>query len=94
MQDVSLFSLQEIIVRFLKVSAALQAAIAEAGFMTGMERNSDIVKLASYAPLFIHQENHGWATNLINIDNHRCAKSYLHPRELLFYHGFCSCIII
>ena len=41
--------------------------------MTGLERNSQIVTLASYAPLFVHAENHGWATNLINIDNHRCA---------------------
>ena len=50
----------------------LQGAVAEASFMTGMERNSDIVKLASYAPLFVHTQNRIWPTNMIVIDNHRC----------------------
>lgn len=41
--------------------------------MTGMERNSDIVQLASYAPLFVHVENRNWPTNMIVFDNHRYA---------------------
>ena len=32
----------------------LRAAVGEAAFMTGMERNSDIVVMASYAPLFVN----------------------------------------
>ena len=32
----------------------LRAAVGEAAFMTGMERNSDVVVMASYAPLFVN----------------------------------------
>jgi hypothetical protein len=39
--------------------------------MTGMERNSDIVQLAAYAPLMVHAEDHRCPTNLIVFDNHR-----------------------
>ena len=51
----------------------LQGAVAEASFMTGMERNSDIVQMAAYAPLFVHAENRIWPTNMIVIDNYRSA---------------------
>ena len=57
------------------VPSSVQAAVSEASFMTGMERNSDIIKLASYAPLFVHTENRIWPTNMIVIDNHRCKES-------------------
>jgi alpha-L-arabinofuranosidase len=49
----------------------LRAAVAEAAFMTGMERNSDVVQLASYAPLFAHTRYTAWNPNAINFDNHR-----------------------
>jgi len=49
--------------------------VAEAGFMTGMERNSDIVWLAAYAPLMVHAEDHRCPTNLIVFDNHRLVSS-------------------
>jgi alpha-N-arabinofuranosidase len=44
-------------------------AIAEAAFMTGLERNADIVQMASYAPLFAHTEAWQWTPNLIWVDN-------------------------
>ena len=47
----------------------LLAALSEAAFMTGMERNSDLVTMASYAPLFENKNDRGWPTNLIWIDN-------------------------
>ena len=43
------------------------AALGDAAFMTGIERNSDIVTMASYAPLFVNV-NYGayqWAPDLI-----------------------------
>ena len=49
----------------------MQAAVAEAAFMTGLERNSEVVQLAAYAPLFVHANFVNWPTNLIVIDNHR-----------------------
>jgi alpha-L-arabinofuranosidase len=49
----------------------LRAAIGEAAFMTGMERNSDIVELASYAPLFVNMNHRAWNPDLINFDSSR-----------------------
>jgi alpha-N-arabinofuranosidase len=48
----------------------LQAALADAAWMTGMERNSDIVIMASYAPLFVNVNPGGmqWETDLIGYD--------------------------
>lgn len=71
----------------------VQGAVAEAGFMTGMERNSDIVKLASYAPLFVHTENRGWPTNMIVFDNHRLAASpdAYPPSMIAFDNHRCAC---
>lgn len=49
----------------------LRAAVAEAAFMTGMERNSDVVVLASYAPLFVNVNSKIWNPDLINFDTSR-----------------------
>ena len=43
----------------------LRAAIGEAAFMCGLERNADIVKLAAYAPLFANAKHTSWTPNLI-----------------------------
>lgn len=49
----------------------LLGALAEAAFLTGVERNSDLVKMASYAPLFENVNDRVWPTNLIWFDSHR-----------------------
>ncbi len=49
----------------------LLAAISEAAFLTGLERNADVVHMASYAPLFAHVEGWQWAPDLIWVDNVR-----------------------
>lgn len=49
--------------------ANMNAALAEAAFLTGVERNSDLVKMASYAPLFENNNRRDWPTNLIWINN-------------------------
>jgi alpha-L-arabinofuranosidase len=48
-----------------------RTAIAEAAFMTGLERNADVVNMASYAPLFAHIDGWQWTPNLIWVDNLR-----------------------
>ena len=48
-----------------------EGAIAEAAFMTGLERNADVVRMASYAPLFAHVDAWQWTPNLIWFDNLR-----------------------
>ncbi len=50
----------------------LAAALGEAAFMTGIERNSDIVELAAYAPLFAHVDGIQWHPDLIYYDNSSC----------------------
>ncbi len=47
----------------------LAAAVGEAAFMVGMERNGDFVKMAAYAPLLQHAEDRTWPVNLINFNN-------------------------
>lgn len=44
-------------------------ALSEAAFMTGLERNADIVHLSSYAPLLAHAEGWQWTPDLIWFDN-------------------------
>jgi alpha-L-arabinofuranosidase len=49
----------------------LRGAVGEAAFMIGMERNSDIVTMASYAPLFVNVNHKRWNPDLINFDSSR-----------------------
>lgn len=44
-------------------------ALSEAAFMTGLERNADVVKMASYAPLFAHVDGWQWTPDLIWFNN-------------------------
>jgi alpha-N-arabinofuranosidase len=43
----------------------LECALAEAAYMTGLERNADVVRMASYAPLFANSEAWQWTPDLI-----------------------------
>jgi hypothetical protein len=47
----------------------LRGAIGEAAFMTGLERNSDQVIMASYAPLLVNLNHRAWNPDLINFDS-------------------------
>lgn len=47
------------------------AAVGEAAFMTGLERNADVVEMASYAPLLVHPDWRSWNPNAIVFDNSR-----------------------
>jgi len=60
----------------------LLTALAEACFMTGIERNADVVSMASYAPLFAHISGWQWTPNLIWFNN---EKSYVTPNYWVQY---------
>jgi alpha-N-arabinofuranosidase len=47
----------------------LECALAEAAYMTGLERNGDVVRMASYAPLFANSEAWQWTPDLIWVDS-------------------------
>jgi alpha-L-arabinofuranosidase len=48
------------------------SALAEAAFMTGLDRNSAVVNMASYAPLLAHVDAWQWRPDLIWFDNLNC----------------------
>ena len=52
-----------------------EGALAEAAFMTGLERNADVVQMATYAPLFSHVEGRQWQPDLIWFDNLRSYRT-------------------
>lgn len=49
----------------------LYAALGEAAFLMGIEKNQDIVTLASYAPLFENVNYRAWYPDLIRFNNHQ-----------------------
>lgn len=62
----------------------LHSALSEARFLMGLESNPEVVKLASFAPLFENVLYKQWNPNLISFDNHRsCGLPVLHILGLL-----------
>lgn len=48
---------------------SFNTALSEAAFMTGLERNADVVHMATYAPLLAHYDAMQWSPDLIWFDN-------------------------
>ncbi|GAA2215745.1 hypothetical protein GCM10009850_112130 [Nonomuraea monospora] len=59
-------------------------ALAEASYMTGLERNSDVVELASYAPLLANVDYVDWTPDLIWFDNDQAYGSPSYHVQRLF----------
>lgn len=51
----------------------MQAAVSDAIYVLSMEKNADLVKMSSYAPLLVNEHDVDWPVNLIHFD---AAKSY------------------
>lgn len=51
------------------------ASLLEAAFLTGVERNADVVHMATYAPLLAHVEGWQWRPDLIWFDNLRSVRT-------------------
>ena len=62
----------------------LKAALSEAAYMTGLERNGDIVVMAAYAPLFGNLTATHWAPDLIWFNNHTSTASINYYMQKLF----------
>lgn len=57
-----------------------ECALSEAAFMTGLERNADLVVMTSYAPLFAHADAWQWTPDLIwfnNLSSYGTANYYV-----------------
>ena len=65
-------------------SNRLEAALAEAAYMTGLERNGDIVVMAAYAPLFGNLTATHWAPDLIWFNNNLSTGSINYYMQKLF----------
>ena len=63
-RDVAVFA-GEYAAHDLNLTNSVESALAEAAMMTGMEKNGDVVKLASYAPLFNRIGHSQWTPDLI-----------------------------
>ena len=62
------------------------AALLEAAFMTGLERNADIVHMATYAPLFAHVEGWQWRPDMIWFDNLNSVRTVSYYVQQLYGH--------
>ncbi|WP_327730544.1 carbohydrate binding domain-containing protein [Streptomyces sp. NBC_00487] len=63
---------------------AFKNALSEAAFMTGLERNADIVKLASYAPLLANEDYVQWSPDMIWFNNRASWNSANYETQKLF----------
>ncbi len=61
-----------------------EASLLEAAFMTGVERNADVVEMATYAPLFAHVDGWQWRPDMIWYDNLRSFRSCSYYVQQLF----------
>lgn len=59
-------------------------SLLEAAFMTGMERNADVVHMATYAPLFAHVDGWQWRPDMIWFDNLRSVKTVSYYVQQLY----------
>ena len=62
-------------------------ALCEAAFMTGFERNADVVHLCTYAPLFAHVDAWQWRPDLIWFDNLSLVKTPNYYVQQLYGHN-------
>jgi alpha-L-arabinofuranosidase len=63
------------------------SAMCEAAFMTGLERNADIVHMCTYAPLFAHIDAWQWRPDMIWYDNLRLMKTPNYYVQQMYSHN-------
>lgn len=64
----------------------MRGALAEAAYMTGMERNCDVVRMASYAPLFQNTDGYQWQPDLIEFNTSRAFGRSSYWVQWIFTH--------
>jgi alpha-N-arabinofuranosidase len=70
-----------------KKENTLRAALAEAAYLTSLERNGDVVQLSSYAPLLAKEGHIAWRPDLIYFDNKTVTPSVNYYVQKLFMHN-------
>lgn len=74
----------------LQTKANLNGAIEEAAYLTGVERNGDIVDMTSYAPTFAKLNAQCWAQNLIWFDSQEVILTPSYYNQMLFSNNYGS----
>jgi alpha-L-arabinofuranosidase len=69
---------------YASLDSKLSNALSEAAYMTGLERNADVVKMASYAPLLANIDHVQWKPDLIWFDNDESWGSTNYQMQKLF----------
>ncbi|MFJ9897034.1 alpha-L-arabinofuranosidase C-terminal domain-containing protein [Streptomyces sp. NPDC091280] len=72
---------------------AFKNGLAEAAYMTGLERNADVVELASYAPLFANEDYVQWRPDLVWFNNHASWGSANYEVQKLFMNNVGSRVV-
>jgi alpha-L-arabinofuranosidase len=62
----------------------LECALAEAAYMSGLERNASVVRMASYAPLFANAQAWQWTPDLIWVNSLQCFGTPSYYAQMLF----------
>jgi alpha-L-arabinofuranosidase len=69
---------------YASLDSKLANALAEASYLTGLERNADVVRMASYAPLFADIDHVQWRPDLIWFDNDESWGTVNYQMQKLF----------
>lgn len=64
--------------------ANIMTAVSEAAYMTGLERNSDVLVMASYAPTFAKINSDEWSIDMIWFDSHDVLLTPTYYNQMLF----------
>lgn len=71
----------------------LRNSLAEAAYMTGLERNADVVKMASYAPLLSNVDYVQWKPDMIWFDNAASWGSTSYEMQKLFMNNVGNAVV-
>jgi alpha-L-arabinofuranosidase len=78
------YAAQSVAVVSVKNRNNLECALAEAAYMTGLERNADVVRMASYAPLFANSQAWQWTPDMIWVNSLQSFATPNYYAQMLF----------
>jgi len=78
------YAAQSVAVVSVKNQNNLECALAEAAYMTGLERNADVVRMASYAPLFANAQAWQWTPDMIWVNSLQSFGTPNYYAQMLF----------
>jgi alpha-L-arabinofuranosidase len=78
------YAAQSVAVVSVKNRNTLECALAEAAYMTGLERNAEVVRMASYAPLFANAQAWQWTPDMIWVNSLHSFGTPSYYAQMLF----------